>query len=134
MQTRSAAAVATFVSTCISMKITQPPEKIVKNLCTFLCQDVEQTPAFALNKHLEKGILSAKSIITSESQATNGKASKIAQMDLSIEAEKAKVSRRGAELAFKELSAKFGEELFTHVPKMWEFMAGGLVAAFQTGW
>ncbi|KAL5529004.1 hypothetical protein ACEPAG_4978 [Sanghuangporus baumii] len=132
LQTRSASAVATFIATCISMKIAQPPEKIVKNLCTFLCQDVEQTPAFALNKHLEKGVLSAKAILTSESQAANGKASKIVQMDMSSDAEKAKISRRGAELAFKELSTKFGEELFTHVPKMWEFMAGGLVAAFQT--
>ena len=52
---------------------------------------------------------------------------------LSDEAAKAKISRRGAELAFQQLSLKFGNTLFERVPKMWEFIAGGLLAAFQTG-
>ena len=115
------------------MKIAQPPEKIVKNLCTFLCQDVGQTPAFALTKQPEKCIWSAKAILASESQTANGKGAKIAQVDFPSEADKAKISRRGAELAFGALSSKFGEQLFAQVPKMWEFMAGGLLATFQSG-
>lgn len=115
------------------MGIVQPPEKIVKNLCTFLCQDVEQTPAFMLNKQIEKGVLSAKAILAADN-TPNGKVPKVVQsIDLPTEASKAKISRRGAELAFRELSTKFGEDLFTRVPKMWEFMAGGLTATFQTG-
>ncbi|KAH8117583.1 SNF2 chromatin remodeling protein [Phellopilus nigrolimitatus] len=133
LQMRSAAAVATFISTCTSMKIMQPPEKIVKNLCTFLCQDVDQTPAFALTKQTEKGILTAKSIIASDSQAAGGKALRNTLIDLpSDEVTRAKISRRGAELAFRQLSTKFGEDLITRVPKMWEFMAGGLLSAFET--
>ena len=42
------------------MKISQPPEKIVKNLCTFLCQDVDETPAFALVMQHEKGFITVK--------------------------------------------------------------------------
>ena len=116
------------------MKIMQPPEKIVKNLCTFLCQDVEQTPAFALTKNTDKGILSVKSILTTDAQTSNGRGMKGVHADvLSDEAAKAKISRRGAELAFQQLSLKFGNTLFERVPKMWEFIAGGLLAAFQTG-
>ena len=116
------------------MKIMQPPEKIVKNLCTFLCQDVEQTPAFALTKNTDKGILSVKSILTTDAQTSNGRGMKGVPADvLSDEAAKAKISRRGAELAFQQLSLKFGNTLFERVPKMWEFIAGGLLAAFQTG-
>ncbi|KAI5122989.1 hypothetical protein M0805_006867 [Coniferiporia weirii] len=133
LQTRSASAVAAFIATCTAMRISQPPEKIVKNLCTFLCQDVDQTPPFALTKQTEKGVLTAKSILAGDAHITSGKGSKATHMDFpSDEAAKAKISRRGAELAFKQLSEKFGENLFIRVPKMWEYMAGGILAAFAT--
>ena len=134
LQRRSAAAVATFIATCTSLNVNQPPEKIVRNLCTFLCQDIDQTPAFNLMIQTEKGILSTKAILAGEAATSNGKPLKVAnsQVDFPTEASKAKISRRGAELAFKELSAKFGEDLFVRVPKMWEFMAGGLIAAYTT--
>lgn len=45
----------------------------------------------------------------------------------------AKLSRRGAGIAFKELSAKFGPELLTTIPKMWQAMAGGILSACETG-
>ncbi len=51
--------------------LTQPPGKIVKNLCTFLCQDIDQTPMFAFNKHIEAGILSSKSIKEIENSRTS---------------------------------------------------------------
>ncbi|THH06208.1 hypothetical protein EW145_g4240 [Phellinidium pouzarii] len=133
LQTRSASAVAAFISTCAAMKISQPPEKIVKNLCTFLCQDVDQTPAFALMKQTERGILTAKTILASDIHATSSKNSKAFHADYaSDEAIKAKISRRGAELAFRQLSINFGENLISCVPKMWDYMAGGLMLAFTT--
>ena len=114
--------------------MTSPPEKIVKNLCTFLCQDVEQTPAFTLTKGTEKGVLSAKSILKNEAQVTNGRGNKGAAVEnLSDEATKAKVSRRGAELAFTQLSLKFGNQLFELVPSMWGYMAGGLLTTYAEG-
>lgn len=135
LQKRSASAVATFIATCTSLNINQPPEKIVRNLCTFLCQDIDQTPAFNMTMQAEKGILSTKAILSGEGLAPNGKSLKgsNAQADLPTEASKAKISRRGAELAFKQLSAKFAQDLFVRVPKMWEFMAGGLLAAYTNG-
>lgn len=116
------------------MNINSPPGKIVKNLCTFLCQDVEQTPTFALSKETEKGVLSAKAILKNDAQTTNGKGVKGAPaVLLSDEVTKAKISRRGAELAFTQLSVKFGEKLFEQVPSMWDYMAGGLLVTYVEG-
>ena len=132
MQRRAAVAVASFVNFCSKNGLAQPPEKIVKNLCTFLCQDVEQTPTFAYNKHVENGILTFRSVMRNDAAIMNGKGR--GQGDSGQEdVGKAKVSRRGAEFAFTELSLLFGERLFELVPKMWEFMAGGLLSAFASG-
>lgn len=51
----------------------------------------------------------------------------------SEEANKARLSRRGASLAFEQLSIKFGPQLLEVVPTMWHSMAGGLLSALQTG-
>ena len=133
MQRRSAVAVASFINFCARNGLAQPPEKIVKNLCTFLCQDVEQTPTFAYNKHVESGILSFKAIMRIDAATSTAKGRGQADAAQSEEANKAKLSRRGAEFAFTELSLRFGERLFELVPKMWEFMAGGLLSAFARG-
>ncbi|KAJ7915484.1 SNF2 superfamily chromatin remodeling protein [Mycena leptocephala] len=132
LQTRSAVAVASFIEFCTRHNISQPPDKIVKNLCTFLCQDVEQTPAFALTRKLTEGILSFQD---ANKAATNGKEvkdkDKIADAPKPDEASKTRLSRRGAGLAFDQLSAKFGARLLDVIPNMWQFMAGGLISAFQ---
>ena len=133
MQRRSAVAVASFIDFCTKGSLVQPPEKIVKNLCTFLCQDVEQTPTFAYYKHVESGILSFKAFMRNDPSATNGKGRGGNDSSHSEELSKAKLSRRGAEFAFMELSLRFGDRLFELVPKMWEFMAGGLLSAFAIG-
>ena len=67
------------------MKISQPPEKIVKNLCTFLCQDVDETPAFALVMQHEKGFITVKSILSSDSNSANGKGANAKGQDASTE-------------------------------------------------
>lgn len=48
-------------------------------------------------------------------------------------ANKAKISRRGAELAFNELSATFGARLLELVPTMWLSMVGGLLSVCTSG-
>jgi TATA-binding protein-associated factor len=135
LQTRSAIAVASFIEFCTRHNILQPPEKIVKNLCTFLCQDVEQTPTFAFTRKYTNGILSFQD--ATKQSATNGKdmkdKDKIAEIPKPDDASKSRLSRRGAGLAFDQLSAKFGARLLDVIPHMWQFMAGGLISAFDTG-
>ncbi|KAI0086641.1 SNF2 chromatin remodeling protein [Irpex rosettiformis] len=122
LQTRSAVAVATFVEFCVHRGLSQPPDKIVKNLCTFLCQDIDQTPTFAFSRKYHDGILSFNK---APSVAANNKGDAQAVED----AAKARLSRRGASFAFVQLSDKFGHKLLEIVPKMWQSMAGGLVSA-----
>ena len=126
LQTRSAVAVSSFIDFCALHGLAQPPDKIVKNLCTFLCQDVERTPTFAYHKKHLSGILSFQN---ASKAAENG----VSEEDKAESREKARLSRRGAGLAFVELSTKFGEKLLETVPKMWQSMAGGILTACSTG-
>ncbi|KAL4253953.1 TATA-binding protein-associated factor Mot1 [Abortiporus biennis] len=120
LQNRSAIAVAAFIEFCVDRHLAQPPDKIVKNLCTFLCQDVDQTPTFAFARKFHEGILS----FTKSTSQTNGNSAPSAD-----DAAKARLSRNGASLAFIELSRRFGGRLLDVVPKMWQSMAGGLLSA-----
>ena len=128
LQTHSAAAVAAFVEFCVQRDINQPPDKIVKNLCTFLCQDVEQTPTFLYHRKTLNGVLSFSK--QSGAAPSNGKEAGNKTIE---DPAKARLSRRGARLAFEKLSAKFGPRLLEAVPKMWQAMAGGLLTACATG-
>ncbi|KAF8558525.1 hypothetical protein OG21DRAFT_1504270 [Imleria badia] len=130
LQKRSATAVANFIDFCVQHNISQPPDKIVKNLCTFLCQDVEQTPTFAYSRTIYKGILT----LQTWSKIAPGRAGRETQekgepIKSEDEVAKTRLSRRGAGLAFDQLSTKFGPRLFEAIPKMWQSMAGGLLSA-----
>ncbi|GBE82676.1 Probable helicase [Sparassis crispa] len=129
LQTHSAIAVASFVEFCVQRDLPQPPDKIVKNLCTFLCQDVDQTPTFAYARKILSGVLSFPK---SSAAHNNGKDISDKAALSPEEAEKARLSRRGARLAFEQLSTKFGPRLLEVVPKMWQSMAGGLLSACAT--
>ncbi|KAK0502746.1 SNF2 superfamily chromatin remodeling protein [Armillaria luteobubalina] len=134
LQTRSAVAVASFIEFCVDHQIAQPPDKIVKNLCTFLCQDTAQTPAFAFTRKLLDGVLSFSSGTNEPIPAAkNGKggAKNKANGVSSVEDPKAQLSRRGAQLAFDQLSKEFGNKLLVVIPNMWQSMAGGLLSAFK---
>jgi TATA-binding protein-associated factor len=130
IQTRSASAVSNFVGFCAQYKLGQPPEKIVKNLCTFLCQDTERTPTFASTHTQHVGILS----FTPPSKATvgNGKGAP-ENLEPTPEATKARLAGRGAALAFNRLSTLFGAQLLEIIPGMWQSMVGGLLSACSTG-
>ena len=127
-------AVASFIEFCTNHNISQPPDKIVKNLCTFLCQDVEKTPTFAYMRKFTDGILSFQD---SHRQSNGGKIvnkdQDKAEVPQAEELKKTNISRRGARLAFDQLSAKFGPRLLTVLPNMWQSMTGGLFSAFQCG-
>jgi TATA-binding protein-associated factor len=107
----------------------------VKNLCTFLCQDVEQTPTFAYTRQRTDGILSLHTVnpLSQQSSKENGKQKDKQDVGKPSETAKARLSRRGARLAFDQLAVKFGPQLLEIIPSMWQSMAGGLVSAFQSG-
>ncbi|KAG7086556.1 hypothetical protein E1B28_002505 [Marasmius oreades] len=129
LQARSAVAVASFIEFCRQHQLPQPPEKIVKNLCTFLCQDTEQTPTFAYTRKYTEGILSYQAV--SQAQRHGKDTAKDKENPPAEESAKSRISRRGAGLAFNELSARFGPDLIVVVPNMWTSMVGGLESAFS---
>lgn len=120
--------VASFIEFCSLHNIKQPPDKIVKNLCTFLCQDTENTPTFAFNRKQLDGILSYQGYRVTDKPST-----KPIDSENSNENQKSRLSRRGAGFAFDQLSSKFGHRLLDVVPNMWSSMTGGLLSAFQNG-
>ncbi|OBZ75174.1 hypothetical protein A0H81_04814 [Grifola frondosa] len=130
LQTHSAVAVASFVAFCVDRELNQPPDKIVKNLCTFLCQDIEHTPTFAYSRKILNAVLSFPR--SGAAANSNGKDNTDKHVVSPEEAAKARLSHRGARLAFVELSAKFGPRLLDAIPKMWQSMAGGILSACAT--
>lgn len=132
LQARSASAIATFIDICSSPASTlrtNPSDKIVKNLCTFLCQDVSRTPIFATSKSTSTGIFSL------EFKPARGLAVKETKESLRVsdEAVAAKLVFRGAQLALSELADRFGENLLERVPKLWGCMSDALLTTFASG-
>ena len=135
LQNRSAVAVAAFIEFCVESNIVQPPDKIVKNLCTFLCQDADQTPTFAYLRKITDGILSFRGSDTTSQDSgkgANGGPDRT-NSEKSQDVDKARIARRGACQAFDQLSTRFGSRLLDVIPSMWQSMAGGLLSACQTG-
>lgn len=125
---------ASFVEFCGEHHISQPPDKIVKNLCTFLCQDVEQTPTFAYSRKLIEGINSFQVAMpgATKGKEVNGDAER-SEPDKQADSRKARLARRGAAQAFQQLSTKFEAKMLEVIPNMWQSIAGGLLSACQGG-
>ncbi|KAG9119826.1 TATA-binding protein-associated factor mot1 [Ceratobasidium sp. 392] len=133
IQTRSANAVAAFVSDCTtptSGLAAMPAEKIVKNLCAFVCQDTDVTPVFSQSRRVHAGVLTCKLMATKPSQSSRAAKDDAAEAP---EAAKARIVKRGAQLALMRLGELFGAELFTRLKQMWDSMVGGLADAFGEG-
>lgn len=109
LQGRSAAAVADLVALCIRPDArANPSEKIVRNLCAFVCQDTTHTSVFAATKETGEGILSL----------TQADAQRPDEAEPAIAA--GQLIRRGAEAALQHVCTKFGARLFDAVPVLWE--------------
>lgn len=129
LQKRSATGIAAIVDLCSRTGTTPPLQKIVKNLCAFLCQDTELTPTFSRNP--QEGILSFKR--ENHNPVHYRTSAKEKDVTPSEEVLKSRLTRRGAHLAFVELSSRFGPNLFDILPAMWECVCSSLLATYGTG-
>ncbi|SPO38981.1 related to MOT1 - transcriptional accessory protein [Pseudozyma flocculosa] len=141
LQTRSARAVARFVAFCTSSAAkSNPSDKIVKNLCAFVCQDTTQVAIFANVRDVHEGILSlGEQAATSSSAAGPAPAGSGRSLgrpkDEPVESEEVrqgKLIRRGAETAIAQLADHFELQLFDVVPMLWECMSAALLRTFAT--
>ncbi|KAI5477115.1 hypothetical protein MNV49_006843 [Pseudohyphozyma bogoriensis] len=132
LQARSARAIAAFIAVCSAPDSTvksNPSDKLIKNLCAFLCQDESRTQIFAQTKTSSKGIL------TLEYKPARGLAQKEAK-DAAVESSSqaaAKLVHRGAQLALGELAKTFGETLLQRAPKLWSCMSEALLFVYASG-
>ncbi|GAA5884682.1 hypothetical protein JCM6882_005348 [Rhodosporidiobolus microsporus] len=132
LQARSARSIAAFIDHCSSPTSTvraNPSDKLVKNLCTFLCQDTSRTPIFATAKASRTAILTLE---YNPARGTAEKAPKEAPV-VTEEQAAARLVHRGAQLALGELAERFGPELLDRVPKLWSCMSDALLSVFASG-
>lgn len=131
MQARSANAIAALIDLCSSPNSpvkTNPSDKLIKNLCTFLCQDVSRTAIFAATKANKKGILTieynpARGVATKESKVADPEPEDLLA---------AKLVYRGAEIALGQLAERFGADLLQKVPKLWSCMSDALLTTYSS--
>ncbi|KAG0170991.1 TATA-binding protein-associated factor mot1 [Apophysomyces sp. BC1034] len=126
LQQRSASTLADLVALCArSTGRLNPNDKIVKNLCTFLCSDTTKTPV------LEDSPI--KSAILSIQKEDTGKAAINASKEapaITAEQKEAQLMKRGAETSLHVLCDRFGSKIFDTVPMMWECMSLKLKSVF----
>ncbi|KAI9477717.1 MAG: hypothetical protein EXX96DRAFT_567910 [Benjaminiella poitrasii] len=121
LQRRSAATLTDLIALCERSKArTNPNDKIIKNLCTFLCSDATVTPVLE-NNQIKSGILS----IVKEDSGKN-----TTKDELTQEQKDAQLMKRGAELALRELCDTFGDRVFDIVPKLKECISQRIMEIF----
>ncbi|RUP50793.1 hypothetical protein BC936DRAFT_137667 [Jimgerdemannia flammicorona] len=133
LQQRASSTLATLVSLCATTSgRVNPNDKIVKNLCAFLCSDPSITPVLDTNQQTE-GILSVQredgSIAGHTSKKDDAEKAHGKDED-NPDVKEAKLMQRGAETALKEFCTRFGERLLEVLPKLWECLSAKIEEVF----
>ncbi|KAL7313291.1 TATA-binding protein-associated factor mot1, variant 3 [Mucor circinelloides] len=128
LQERSAATLTDLIALCErSQSRVNPNDKIIKNLCTFLCSDTTVTPVLEENQ-TKLGILSI------QKEETGGKAGAAAAANakevLTQEQKDAQLMKRGAEISLRKLCDTFGDRVFEIVPKLMQCISQKVVETF----
>ncbi|KAI9276261.1 hypothetical protein BY458DRAFT_554739 [Sporodiniella umbellata] len=125
LQQRSAATLADLIALCerSHQSRANPSDKVVKNLCTFLCSDITVTPILQDNP-TQSGILSI------QKEETSGKTKEAPAPQLTQEQKDAQLTKRGAEISLRELCKRFGPQVFNTVPKLRECISQKIVEVF----
>jgi TATA-binding protein-associated factor len=132
LQSRSAHSLAAFLQLCAtssSQALKSPIDKVIRNLCVFLCQDDTHTPLFAKLSTKETGILSFNKTIAGAISTVPLRPKDELTQDVP-EIAASHVMRRGGVAAFKQMSISFGSELFSRVPKVWQCISEELLKAY----
>lgn len=100
-------------------------DKVVKNLCGFLCVDPVEVPEWLPNKNVE-GIMSLKKDIKHDDvevdESVNEESNNNDHILDDREVRNAIVKRRGGKIALEKLVIKFGPLLFEKIPKLLDLM------------
>lgn len=103
LQVRAAFSISDLIGKLVAIKKTNVSDKIIKNLCQFLCVDTLEVPEFATNLPLKDFILSLRKEESS--------------FELQI-VEDAKIKRRGAKISLESILKTFGKDVFFIIPQL----------------
>ncbi|CAO3616747.1 unnamed protein product [Cunninghamella echinulata] len=130
LQLRSAATLTDLISMCSrSTDRSNPSSRIIKNLCIFLCSDPIKTPILEENT-TQSGIQSIQK--EDVKSGSNAAAAAAKEANSNLETREAQLMKRGAEVSFKELCSRFGNEVFNIVPQLWDSMTIKLEEIFPS--
>lgn len=107
LQKRSSLAIADLIRKLIEANKTNVSDKVVKNLCGFLCVDTSEVPEFISNKELKSEILSLKN----EEEIVDLQAYEDSLHE-------AKIKRRGAKIALENLLFIYKKDIFTKIVQL----------------
>lgn len=117
LQKRAAFSLSNLIGTLLEHR-GAVANKIIKNLCTFLCVDTQETPEFHHNEKFTDIILSLKK------EEAKAEGADLIAHQRGVKA--AGIKRTGAKQALTDLSHKYGAELLEKAPKLAECMLGPL--------
>lgn len=110
LQQRSAVAISHLIDELSKVGKSGASDKIVKNLCAFICVDTSEVPEFIHHAKVQDAILSLK-----REEAKTDPAD-IAAHEKAVH--EAKIKRHGALLAMDEIIATYGDKFFEKLPKL----------------
>ena len=150
IQRTAAKSLVRVLDSCVS-RLSSPTEKVVKNLCAFVCSNPETTPLVSM-AHIQGQVGPTDGILTLHynertaekitSRTKKGKKAavgvKISQaaaaplqattdIDNDEDIKKVEIQRRGAKLAILELATYFGGSLPEKMPKLWDICYGSVI-------
>ncbi|CAI5757838.1 unnamed protein product [Candida verbasci] len=114
LQKRSVYSIAKLIEQLNTLNKKGAADKIIKNLCAFLCVDTSEVPEFHHNVIYKDNILSLRK----EEASTD--AADIAAHERAVH--EARIKRQGALMSLEELLGIYGPELFNQLPKLKEIM------------
>lgn len=118
LQKRSAKSIAALIDQLKHANKVGAADKILKNLCSFLCVDTSEVPEFIHNSNFKDIILSLR-----KEEAKTDPAD-IAAHEKAVQ--EARVKRNGALLAMDEVISLYNKDIFTELPKLKEILFGSL--------
>ncbi|KAJ4851194.1 btaf1 RNA polymerase II, B-TFIID transcription factor-associated [Turnera subulata] len=125
LQEEAAEALTELISRCIARK-PSPNEKLIKNICSLTCMDPCETP--------QAGVIGSMEILDDQDflsfgGSTGKQKSKVSMLAGGEDRSRVEgfISRRGSELALRNLCKKFGASLFDKLPKLWDCLTEILV-------
>lgn len=125
LQQRSAVAISRLISELSKVGKKGASDKIIKNLCAFICVDTSEVPEFIHHAKVEDAILSLK-----KEEAKTDPAD-IAAHEKAVH--EAKIKRHGALLAMDEVIATYGDKFFEELPKLNEILFAPLEILSKEG-